>query len=219
MKAIGRLMTRLREVRHAAGGSGVLLIAPVWLIRRRHVVLAMELPDSEIQPSAKEVEIEWRQIHDGEHASILEMNPGLDPDLVTARFREGHTLYACLMNGRIVHSRWYASKRSWLPFLRLTWEPEEGDYTVFGAFTRPDERNRGVNVAVVRQGLERARRLGYRRVVSFIAEWNAPSLKATTRGGLRPVGPVTLWTLGFVQWHTTSGKARVEDGTLHVSRS
>ena len=164
----------------------------------------------------KDPEIEWRQLCETEVAPLFEMNPSLEPDLVATRFREGQTLFACLIEGRIVHYRWYASKRSWLPFLRLGWEPEEGDYTVVGAYTPPQERNRGVNTAVVRQGLERAGAMGYQRVVSFIAEWNTPSLKATRRGGLRPIGTVTLWTLGIAHWHTSTGRVRVEGATVRV---
>lgn len=218
MKRLRLFLSRLNDLRLAAGTMRALLIAPLWLVRRRHIVLEMEIQRTESHSTEDEPEIEWRQIGESDVMSILEVNPTLDRNLVTARFREGLELNACLLGGRIVHYRWYASKPSTLTFLGLAWQPEEGDYTVLGAYTDPRVRNRGVNRAVVRQGIERARARGFRRVVSFIADWNTPSLKGTTHSGLRPIGTVTLWTMGFARWYTSTGRVEVVRRTVRVPK-
>lgn len=212
---IRRIFSRLREARFAAGRFKGLLLAPVWIVRRRYLVLERDvsthLPaDSDTPPLA------WEQLSGEGLAEILDANPEADPKEILERQAEGQICYAWRDEGRMIHYRWYATGPSRLPFLELTWFPEDGDYTALGAFTHPGHRGRGVHNALVQQGLARARALGLRRVVSFVAEWNSPSIRVAVRAGLRQSGTVTLWTLGWIRWHSCSGSARLSQGRLRV---
>ncbi len=210
-------MHRLREAQYAAGGVRGLAVAPIWLIRRRYLILEMDIAAGG-GGEATTPAFEWERLAEHTHGELLDANAELDPDQIRGRMRDGQVCYVCRADGRIIHYRWYVSEPAWLPFLRTTWYPEVGDYTVFGAFTHPDFRRRGVNGALLQQGLARARELGLRRVVSFIADWNEPSLRATRHAGLEQTGTVTLWTLGIRRWHSYSGSARITKGKLTIAR-
>jgi GNAT superfamily N-acetyltransferase len=210
------LLRRVREARYAAGGIRGLVVAPVWLIRRHYLVLEMNITANSGGDTAPS--LEWEQLVESTLGELLDSFPEIDHEQTRDRFRKGQICYVCRADGRIIHYRWYVSEPAWLPFLKVTWDPEAGDYTVLGAFTHPDYRRRGVNSALLQQGLARARELGLRRVVSFIADWNGPSLRATRRAGLEQTGTVTLWTLGLKTWHSYSGNARVTKGRLTIER-
>lgn len=215
MDPIARILRRLREAQSANGAFHGLLLAPIWLIRRRYLVFEMNL-SRHPEGDSESFSHPWEQLTGASLAEIRHANPHEDTDSSMARENEGQICFAWKAEGKVIHYRWYATRPTRLAFLELTWSPEDGDYTVLGAFTHPEFRGLGIHTALVQQGLVRARALGLRRIVSFIAEWNTPSIRAVRGAGLRQSGTVTLWKLGLSHIHSRSGSAKISGGRLRI---
>ena len=191
------------------------VIAPGWLVSRRFEVLVGVL--DELGASTPSIPgLEWQALTASDAPEIAAINPLVDADAFQRRFALGMACFGVRLDGALVHYRWYASTPVWLPFLRLRWVPEPGDYTVFDVFTAPEARRRGLHTTISIQALERARGLGLRRFVAFIAWWNEPSLLVARRLGAVRAGSVTLWRLGPLSAHSSSGAIRIEGDALTI---
>lgn len=190
-------------------------IAPIWLFCRHFQVLEanlLELPAASPPP----LELHWQRLG-AEHArDIAALNPLLQPDEFARRIDQGFVCFGVLQAGELVHYRWYATAPVWLPFLRIRWVPAPGDYTALDVFTVPRTRRKGLHYAISFQGLDRARELGMKRCISFIAWWNEPSLAVVRRLGFTLVGSATLWRVGPLSLHSATRGVRIEGGELTV---
>jgi len=214
---IAKTRRRLREAQYAVGPIKGLLLAPLWLIRRRYLVLELDIASAVADDQVLQG-LSRRRLTGPDLETLTDVNPDVDLASALKWDKEGRECFVCSDGERIIHYRWYVTGSTSLPFLGATWHPEEGDYTVLGAFTDPGYRGRGVNTAVAQFGLAHAKDAGLRRALAFIADWNHPSLRTSERTGLRRTGSVTLWNFGVFRWHTTSGSARVTNGRLYVTR-
>lgn len=198
------------------GGWKIILFAPVWLVCRRFLVIEKNL--DEVPEGKAPVHLVWERLSGSALDELALMNPLLRPEEIRRRDEAGQICYACRIEGQIVHYRWYAQSPAYLPFLRLIWEPQPGDYTILDVYTRPDMRSRGIHSMLGQSGAARAKELGLKRVVSFIAWWNIPSLRVARAGGVKESGSVTLWNLGFARFHTSSGTVRIQNGRIAVPK-
>lgn len=198
------------------GGWKIILFAPVWLVCRRFLVIEKNI--DEVPEGQAPIHRTWERLSGSALSELALLNPLLRPEEIRRRDDAGQICYACRIEGQIVHYRWYAQWPVYLPFLRLTWEPQPGDYTILDVYTRPDVRSRGIHSMLGQWGAARARELGLKRVVSFIAWWNIPSLRVARAGGVKESGSVTLWNVGFARFHTTSGTVRVQDGRIRIPK-
>jgi GNAT superfamily N-acetyltransferase len=210
---MARVPLRFAAVADTIGWPRALLLAPLWAMSRRFIISDRPLVDL---PEVTDPRYPWDELRGEALQELPGLNPLLTPAEIERRVKEGMTCFACRMEGRIVHYRWYATSSVWLPFLGLRWQPEPGDYTSLDVFTAPDLRGKGIHGVLAVKGLRRAQAQGFRRCVSFIAFWNRPSLLVSERIGFRRRGSVTRWGVGPGTFHTSGGVVEVRDRVLRV---
>ena len=206
-RAIGRFLDVVRSV----GAGRASLAAAAWLAARHYRVLTRDL-GGDLPPIARP-ELVFRELEPTDDERLRKMNPLLTRAEIARRRREEQRCFCCSQGDLPIHYRWYATSPVELPFLGLGFVPASGDYTTVEAYTLPAMRGRGIHQALSIHGLHRARGLGLRRSVSFVAWWNSPALRAIEKLGFEHVGAVTRWTGGRV---TTAGAVRMEAGSLRV---
>jgi L-amino acid N-acyltransferase YncA len=206
---------RAKNAVQTVGWGRAAAAATLWPVSRRFLVLqrSLALPPVEMPP---EPALEWELLTGAALRELTAVNPLLEPKEAERREREGMVCYGVRMGRDLVHYRWYATSAVWLPFLRLRWIPRAGEYAPLDIFTIPAARNARLHTRLSIEGIRRARELGFRRMVAFIAWWNVPSLTVTRRMGSEQIGSVTLWTLGMISGHTSSGSVSARDGELRT---
>ena len=161
-------------------------------------------------------ELRCTEANRDEAKKLTQLDPRLTRMELDRRFTEGQICHIWWVDERIVHLRWFTDRRAFLPFLGLTFRPQDGDYLLYEVFTRADRRVRGIHSLVAGASLRRARDLGYRRMVALCAWWNTPALKVGWKTGFRSVGTITAWQLGPNRLFTNSGEVSVRGTEMSV---
>jgi hypothetical protein len=186
-------------------------------VRRRYRFLERSLHDP--APLQHDTSLDYERWRGEQLAGLEAINPSVDRDESRRRDDAGHPCWVTLSGGRPVHYRWSATTALYLPFLRLTWHPEPGDYLIFDVFSAPGARGHGLTFDSFLAELFRWREHGLKRSLCLIAWWNQPALRPSFQLGFTATGAVTLWHFGVRRFHTVEGRARWRGDELHLALS
>ena len=80
------------------------------------------------------------------------------------------------------HWRWETDVEAYLPYLRRSVRPLDGDLWVTDVYTHPSYRRRGLYTTATAMAMHRARARGHTRLIGLIARWNRPALRVAETG-------------------------------------
>lgn len=188
-----------------------LWLSPRWQIRKEYLVLSKDLSSVDARPPADEARVptRWATLTDGDISSLRAANPRLSETEMRRRWQEGQQCIGAFVGDGLVHYRWETDKRCYLPYLKKTFEPLEGDIFVSDAFTNPAFRGRGLHSLSTARTLACARQRGLRRSLTMLAWWNTVARRVILEKARREVmGHVGYWQLGLTTRHFATGKVR-----------
>lgn len=117
------------------------------------------------------------------------------------RFGRGHRCVVAVdPDGRVVHTRWIARGRAYIPELDMAVMPDEGEAYFYDGYTWPEARGCSIDGAVRCFIFRSLHSAGLERVFSYVRGDNPPGVRAAERWQ-RPAGK--LWYLrlrGFRPW-------------------
>jgi len=135
MRLVGNHLHRLRELSRVVGPARALWIAPAWSVSRRYLVIARDLREA-IDLPGPGPELRCTEANRDEAKKLTQLDPRLTRMELDRRFTEGQICRIWWVDERIVHLRWFTDRRAFLPFLGLTFRPQDGDYLLYEVFTR-----------------------------------------------------------------------------------
>jgi hypothetical protein len=194
---------------HTLGLWRTLLLSPWWQVKRKYLVLLKDLQRSE-PPSALSkgrglTSLRWTRMTEADIPRMQAMNPRISEAEIRRRWGE---------------DRWDTTRPAYLPYLRKTFRPLEGDILTSESFTRRELRGRGIHSLSWALALRRARDSGMSRSITLVAWWNGPSLRVNLDKTKRQIaGTAGYWQVGIFRWHFITGLVRCgADGNLFVVR-
>ncbi len=211
-----RTLHRYTELQQTVGDGKALLIAPLWAMVRRYVVITKNLRDA-AATDAPDLEFTRHDFSSVEPSELVAIDRRLTLAEIDRRLGESQFCEIWKSDGKIIHFRWLAPARTALPFLGLEFEPASGDCLLFEVYTASGERVRGIHSRVARETLRRLGLAGYRRMVALCAWWNGPALRVGEKNEFRRVGSVTRWQLGAKGTFKAEGQAQLRGRVLSIS--
>jgi hypothetical protein len=206
-----RAVSRLRDAGYAIGMARLAWTAPRWLIWREFLVTVKDLTGP-LPPIPVFPDVAWRTLADAELPGLLGSSPTLSPAEIRRRQQEGQECWVGWMGETAAHWRWETDGEAYLPYLRRSVRPLDGDLWVADVYTHPAHRRRGLYTAATVMAMHRARAQGRTRLIGLIASWNRPARRvAETRLQRVVVGSVGCWALGPWRTPTVSGSVRLDD--------
>ncbi len=142
--------------------------------------------------------LEIRQLQPDDDLSLVADVPGLEPRLARERANQRWLLNSGLptpwvvvdQDGSVVVMTWLFTARDndavRAVFGRLLPPLKSDEVSIEGSFTAESHRGLGILPTLATQLVDRASASGARRAVTFMAEWNAPSLRAGEKVGWYP---------------------------------
>ena len=165
--------------------------------RRSAVGIARDLTVPWPTPPAK-VPFEVRQLQPDDDLSLVADVPGLDPRQAQDRANQRWLLSSGLpvpwiavdQEGSVCLITWLLTERDneaiQAVFRRLVPALNSDEVSIEGSFTAESHRGLGILPAAATQLVDRAKDHGARRATTFMAEWNASSLRAGEKAGWFP---------------------------------
>lgn len=121
--------------------------------------------------------------------------PGTDREQFRQRLGIGDRCYAASLQGEVVAVRWAAFRDVRVTRLGLMLSLDEGDSYLYGAYTAPQWRRRGIGAALTAHLLDRLESEGYRRALSAWIPENAEARSLNPSRG-EPVAVVSVVRMG-----------------------
>jgi GNAT superfamily N-acetyltransferase len=214
-----RSIFRVRDACDAIGIARLPWSVPRWLIRREFLVTVKDLTGP-LPPISPLPGVAWRRLTDPDVPRLLAASPTLSAGEVARRRREGQQCWIGWRGDTAAHWRWETDGTAYLPYLRRSVRPLDGDLWVADVYTHPSHRRRGLYTTATVMAMHRARELGHRRLIGLIAGWNRPALRvAETKLQRAVIGSVGYWGLGWRQSPIVTGSVRLDaDGYVLVPR-
>jgi len=208
-------------VRETLGLWRAAWLSPRWWLRKEYRALATDLSVIEAAPLLRGARArpQWTIVGHTDIPALLAANPKLTVEEVRRRWGEGQQCVGGWVDGVLAHYRWDTTRRSYLPYLDLTFDPAPGDILVWEAHTHRAYRGQGLHSLSTARAFEEARAAGLSRSITFVAWWNKPALRVVQgKGGREPVGTVGYWQLPLRRRYFTTGAVRLgPKGTLLVA--
>lgn len=202
---------RAREGLALVGFPALPWVLVRWLLRPTYVAfvrdLEGDLPDVPVISGTRTTTATARDI-----PALLAMNPLLAETEVRRRLDDWPHAHLTWVGDTLAHYHWGAQGHAYLPYLDATVTLGEGDYLIAETFTAPSCRRQRLHTAASFACLRRARALGFRRVVGFVAAWNTPSASVARRMGRTAVGTAGHVGLGPLRIPFVTGTVRRLDG-------
>ncbi len=190
-------------------------LAARWAIRREFIVaernLRTPLPTLPPVDSSR-----WTRLTDADIAHVRRINPALCVAEIRRRLEEGQTCLLYWLGDVLVHYTWRTMRPAYLPYLRKTIWPLEGDVFVVESFTHPPFRGQGIHVHSVNWTAREAKDSGLCRRLSMVPWWATPSLQALSRNGCTMVGTVGYWNGGLQRSYFATGDVRLNHAGVFV---
>ena len=204
-------MRRILAATRVIGVVPALRAAPRWLIRPTYGVHVTDL-GGPLPPVPAGLDVQLAPLRDADVGEALAIDPRLSREAIRRRLAAGEECVLVWHEGEATHCVWWTDHPVFLPYLRSTFWPLAGDRFCVDVASRPIRRRRGIDTAAAITYLYRLRELGYRRVVSLVASWNAPARAVALRMHGSVVGTVGYWNLGFTRRHVVSGRVCLDSG-------
>ena len=207
-----RAVSRFRDAGNAIGFARLAWTAPRWLIRREYLVTVKELtgPLPAISPLP---DVTWQRLTDTDLPRLLASSPTLCRTELSRRRQQGQECWVGWIGDTAAHWRWETQREAYLPYLRRSVRPLDGDLWVVDVYTHPRYRRRGLYTAATVMAMHRARARGHTRLIGLIAGWNRPALRVAETRLQRPVvGTVGYWTVGPWRPPIVTGSVRLDEG-------
>lgn len=186
------------------GFARAVQLASRWAVRREFQVFCRDL-QAPVPEMAGVSSFQWTHLIEADIPRLRTLNPALAEAEVRRRLREGQDCLLCWFGDTLVHYTWRAVTPVYLPYLRKTIHPLEGDVFVVESFTHPAFRRRGIHAWSINRTAREARDSGFRRRLSMVPWWNIPSLRALSKNGCTVVGRVGYWSTGLGCHHFATG--------------
>lgn len=207
------LIHRLLDAHRTLGFRRMLWVAPLWLVRRKFLVLVrdLRLPLPEVPPHEP---MEWTPLTGAEIPRVLALNPVMSEPEIRRLWREGQECILCWIGKSLAHYRWDTHKATHLPYLGKTLRLIEGEDTMdSGSFTHPVFRGRGIYTVSTIMALHRDMNSGLTRSITIVAWWNIPSLRAhLSKAGYTVAGAVGYWNMGLWRCYFATGDVCLDKG-------
>ena len=130
-----------------------------------------------------------------EISAYVAMRPDTPETEVTRRLRAGAECVTAWRDQRLVAARWRQSGRIEMPYLGVSVQLHPEVSYAYDAYTRPDERRRGVSAMVTAELVKSASRAGAKAVINAVLPENRGG-GGLARGRSGPIGVLRSLRLG-----------------------
>jgi hypothetical protein len=192
---VPRTLVRLRDAHRMLGTRNLLWVTPRWLVQQEFLVLVGDLrvPARELPPDRS---VRWTTLTETDIPQVCGLHPAISEAGIRRRLEEGQECLLGWIDGSLAHYRWDTARSTYVRSFRRTFRLFEGDLLTTETFAHPSFRGRGLHSRSTGMVLRRARDRGLRRSITFVAWWNAPSLRSNHKAGRTIVGTLGRWTIG-----------------------
>jgi GNAT superfamily N-acetyltransferase len=193
VRRIRRLVHRLREIAGDAGPRGLWFAALGEIGYRRvlvrEFVFSWDLPDVALR-----VPVTFGQLSAADVAEYNAFRLPADPQSAARRLHDGHQCFVARHDGQIVSACWVATGTAWSSYLASPIALAPGDVYLYGVYTRPDLRGKGLAAAVHAEIYRVCRAQGHRRALGYLVPENRRSM--SRHFGLRTIGRIASIRIG-----------------------
>ncbi|MEW6411016.1 MAG: hypothetical protein AB1483_00925 [Candidatus Zixiibacteriota bacterium] len=176
-----RLKTKVRNFRegYRREGSWYVLHAimwrvPSWLFYYNHSVLAEAVQPKLITRQYKNYTVEAADADDIDSIARLE---GFRREKIVSRLEAGDTCYMVKKNGLVVATSWGRVGKLFSVDSGARIDTGDDAYFLYGLFTAPDERGKGLHVSCLKANYEHYVKAGRKRAIGIIHFGNVASIK------------------------------------------
>ncbi|HZS34550.1 MAG TPA: hypothetical protein VFC42_14400 [Methylomirabilota bacterium] len=214
-------LARLGGVAADLGWGRALRVAAVWALRRRYLLLHVDLPTLRARvpaPPPMPPTMRVGFLTDAARPALQALDPAMTPPEVSRRLAEGQECLLGWWRDELVHYRWTVVGAAYLPYLGRRLAPPPGEVLVVENYTAPRARGRGIASRVMMADVARHNAAGRAGAVWLSAWWNTASLALSDQLGSWVVGSVGYWGAGPLRRYFATGVARFDaDGTAVVA--
>jgi len=205
VRRIRRFLHRLRDIAGDAGPRGLWFAALAEMGYRRvlvrEFVFTWDIPDVALR-----VPVTFEQLSAAQVDEYNAFRGAADPQSAARRLEDGHQCFVARHDNQIVSACWAATGTAWSSYLGSPIALAPGDVYLYGVYTRPDMRGRGIAAAVHGEIYRVCRAQGRRRALGYLVPENRRSM--SRHFGLRTVGRIASIRIGpfrrdFVQMSRT----------------
>jgi GNAT superfamily N-acetyltransferase len=207
-------LTHTRDIIRDLGLRRGLEMGSRWLRARRFHLLASPIDATLDLPAPPGARCEV--LHERDLRAFVRGGGAASAREVRRRWRAQEECLVCWIAGEVAAYRWDATCAAYLPYLGRRLRGAPGDGLVLECRTLPGRRRTGAGSLLVQARLERGRRLGTRRLVGLVAEWNQPSLAWAAGLGWSRTGVVGYRWTGWGRRYFVEGALRLEGDEVIV---
>lgn len=183
-----------------------------WLARPRYLVLTRDLRFP--LPSTKAALPTQRTIlTDADIPKLGAVDPAMTRSEVERRVAEGQICCLAWVGPDLAYYSWSTNRPTYLPYLRKTLRPRDGQVYVDLSYTAPAFRMHGIHQSVAAQRLHDEREAGATTHLTLVAWWHQPSLRVFARLGMTIVGSIGFWNLWLWRSYFATGAVRLDTAT------
>jgi ribosomal protein S18 acetylase RimI-like enzyme len=187
--------TRLEGIREMARDQGVrgLWFATMAKLGYRRVLMREYVLAEGIAEVTPGVPVVIEQLQRDQVDEFNAFRAPADPQSAAQRLASGHRCFVARYEGTIVCSGWVATGHAWSEYLSATISIAPDDFYMYGVYTRPEFRGKGIAEALRAETCRFYRSQGFRRVVTYVVPENR---RALSRLGFHTIGIVGCIRIG-----------------------
>lgn len=139
----------------------------------------------------------WRELQ--------QFGAGMSLEEIAGRLHRGDRCFTASTQGRIVHLRWVAVERAWCEPLGTEIPLARNAVYLYGSFTIPEMRGRGLAMEVSKFSLRSLRQAGFQSAVAVVDDDNRNGIRSIEKAGYHSAGWLAVLRLGpwrrLIRWN------------------
>lgn len=192
------IATRAREVVREDGAKTLWFKLLGETVYRRMLVTELRLPAPAPDRPPREG-LDGRLLTAGDLGAYAALHG--DAEEAPARMERGERCFGTWSDGRLVSTRWLATGTTRIEPLGRTVELQPGDVYIYGVFTAPEHRGRGVSSVGAAAVPELLAAEGARRIVGVLEPEGKTAIELNKRSGYAIVGKIGYVGVGGTRRH------------------